>query len=378
MKRPFHILVLLLPFMAGMLVVSCRRDNPADVFAVPEQVTPITFRSLSGGDTKGAGESTREQLRSRGFGLFVWFSPQDMYFEGITPGTEWLSNSSVSFIAADGLEDRWRCNPSAWWPVGCNLSFFAYAPYISSDDTMLSYPLEEVSGMPRGRFEQATDVSEQVDFCLSAPVLDRTKAQGDVPIVFSHALTKVKFYFNSMGAGADDGSQTFMVKSMLLENLVGRNTFTHGGPSGFQWDALLRSDASSRTESYSLSIQDGTLAAVPLPFEDDVAGLNGLDRFVCVNGTSAGALYLLPQPVTSSARVTLQIAMYNYNDVTGEWDEDVDYVLDPIVIPLPEATVWKAGQTVCYSSSLKVGNQVEFSVAVRDWNGNDIENVEFE
>ena len=212
---------------------------------------------------------------------------------------------------------------------------------------------------------------------MSYPVYDVKKNIGAVPVSFNHALTKVLFYFNLGGGRYEDEDRSFMVKSMSLVNVVGENSFTFGGQTGYRWDELPRSDLSSRDHTYRFSIADGTLSEIPLPYAFERGDRTGLDRYECVNGEDAGIPYLLPQPMTGESYISVLISLYSYDDATDTWTEEPHSEMDPVVIPLPEYTVWEPARTVCYSATIVPGISVSFNVTLADWEGNVIEDVGF-
>lgn len=399
MKKLFHTIITFLPLagasaLALVAAVSCAHKDlppaPVTVSASDTELSIVTLSpaasasaavspspssnssslSMSGETTKGAGSLSTETLRTRGFSLFAWWTPEGDYFGGITPGTLWLDGTDVSFVAAEGDgRDRWTCSPAAWWPLGAGLSFFAYAPAMDASGGMLSFPESGTAGMPAGRFTQESDVVSQEDFLIAPPVLDRRKDQGAVPMTFNHALTKVLFYFNAVGDIYEGDTHVFKVKSLTLRNLVGSNRFVMGGTNGFRWDTLPRDDVSSRTASYELSIAGGTLRDAALPLASDRESETGLGRYDCVNDHETGQLYLLPQPMTLAAEARVVFAAYLYDDVTGEWVEDPEFDYEPVVISLPEQTVWEPGKTVCYSASVDISHliDIQFTVTVMPW-----------
>ena len=375
---------------AGMLVVaSCKKESPA-LGSIPVTVEPVTegktdvpdndgtpieiMSSWSGegeGETKGVHQMTNSSIVTDRFGLFAWWNRTDDPFDGTLTGHEWLENAQMQYIGASGGRGRWRCNPPAFWPFGCNLTFFAYAPYMSCTGGMLTLPNGEMSYMPRGTFVQDTDPARQVDFCMTNPVMDRRKADGEVPLEFWHALTRVLFYVNLNAASSETGrlypddDHQYRVKSLVLEGIVNSNKFTFSGRNTVAWDQLPRADLSKRAQAYSLSIASGTLAQEPTPFEWDMESYSGLERYKCINGVQSGVLYLLPQPMTSKAKVTMVVSKGYWSGST--WTETD--VLDPFVITMPTETVWKPGQTVAYSVSLDITQweEVEFSVTLLPW-----------
>lgn len=379
--------VFLRPLRKGLLplVVAACLVPPACNKAVvnPEPVadTGAALEFCGGfgaGMTKGAGQVTSESLRERHFGLFAYWEQQEDYFDGAEPGRLWLDDREVVYSETDGGVDYWRCSPAAYWPLGgCSLTFFAYAPYMDTRSGALRFPLYDDGPMPRGRFTQEEDVDSHIDLCLSYPVYDVKKNIGAVPVSFNHALTKVFFYFNLGGGRYEDDDRSFMVKSMSLVNVVGENSFTFGGQTGFRWDELPRSDLSSRDHTYRFSIADGTLSEIPLPYAMEREDRTGLAKYECVNGEEEGIPYLLPQPMTGESYISVLISLYSYDDATDTWTEEPHSEMDPVIIPLPEYTVWEPARTVCYSATIVPGISVSFNVTLADWDGNVIENVGF-
>lgn len=364
-------------FLAVLPSCSRRALMIEDTSIKPDTEPIVLFSDYGEEQTKGASPVTDASLRISHFGLFAYWADNGTYFEGISDGHLWLDNREVVYSRTEEEVEYWSCSPVAYWPIGCGLTFFGYAPYMSCDGPILRLPNGDVSVMPRGTFTPDNDVASQVDFCLAAPVYDRKKTSGAVPMAFDHALSKVLFYFNLAGEKYDDDSRVWMVKSINLENVVGTNIFTYGGSTAFYWDELPREDVSSRSASYGLSLADGTLSYTPLPFAVDRASETGLARYEGVNIHEEGIMYLLPQPMTGITTATVIVSAYTYDSVDDEWNEVEDSEMDPIVLTLPEQTVWKKGQIVSYSASIAPRIPMAFNVTLSDWEGNVIEEVDF-
>lgn len=372
-KQPLFVSAVL----ALTVAVSCSKES--HVFVLPvDREAPIALASSYGiGGTKGATPVSDASLRTLHYGLLAYWMDDGLPFSGVADAYPYLRNSEVVYDSTEGGTDYWCCSPAAYWPFGGSTTFFGYAPYLDTKGPVLTLPATDTETMPRGRFVQKGDVSEQVDLCLAAPVFDRKKGSGEVPMVFSHALTKVLFFFNLKGERDMMELRRFMLKSLKVRSVVGENSFTYGGTKGYRWDELPRGDLSSRTTDYSLSLEDGTLTYVPLPYESERTGEEGLARYECVNGDEPGRLYLLPQPMTGASSVEAVVSVFVYDDASGTWIEDPNDAMDPVIIELPAETVWQDGKTVCYSATLEGRFPVKFSVTLADWNMRVIENTEF-
>lgn len=318
--------------------------------------------------TKGAGEMTTASLRSESFGLFAWWNSNDSYFSGISDGSLYLENMEMEYVETVLGVDRWRCSTPTYWPLGCTLTFFAYAPYMDCDGPVLELPNGDDSLLPRGTFTQETAVRDQVDFCLAPPVYDRPSISGDVPVVFNHALSKVLFYLNIEGTPDEETGFVYRLESLTLDNLVGENDFTYGNAAnGFRWDNLPRTDLSSRSASYTLTRANGELVDDALIHIDDLTDETGFDRYTCVNGLPAGYLYLLPQPMTGSSTATFIIYGYSV-DGGGTWTHRT--TLEAKVLTLPEETVWEAGNQIAYTATLDITRWdaiINFTATVLPW-----------
>ena len=322
--------------------------------------------------TKGAGELTAASLRSRSFGLFAWWNSSNMYFSGIRDASLYLDNMEMEYIESTVSGDRWSCSTQTFWPLGCNLTFFAYAPYLDCDGPVLTLPNGDDSLLPRGTFVQETDVSGQIDLCLAAPVYDRASNAGDVPMGFTHALSKVLFYVNIEGTPDNEEDFVYRVESLTVNDVVGSNSFTYGNSNvGYRWDNVPRSDLASRNTDYSLTRANAELVDDVLVHVDDLTTETGLDRYVCVNGTSDGYLYLLPQPMTGAS--TVEIVVYGYSVEGGNLVHKT--TLDPFVLRLPEETVWEPGSVVAYAATLDITRWdaiINFTATVTPWGAESI------
>ena len=358
----------------AMAAVSCSKHQ--EVVDSPSGGRELSFTARMVAATKGTGDVSTSSLRTKGFGLFAWWENYGEYFEEVSPSRLWLENSAMSYVSTEADVDRWVCNPSAFWPLGnTKLSFFAYAPYLDCEGPELVFPYGDAGGMPKGLYSPSEDVSRQADLCLSVPVFDKGEDEGDIPMSFEHALTKVLFYFNVDGRQYEGDDYVYRVNRLELEGVVGSNVFTYSDSKPFIWNELPRSNTSIRTGSYDLHASSGTLIPGPVPFVSDVELEDGLDRFECVNGLAGGILYLLPQPMTSLAKITVTMAGGHY--VNDEWSES--FVMDPVEIELPTTTVWKAGETVAYSGTIDITRTiaVQLGVSIQAWDDETVDAGEF-
>ena len=307
--------------------------------------------------TKGLAVITSESLRSVGFGGQAYWTDDGERFCGFDEAHEYVVGEHFVYERTESGHQEWQGVSDVNWPVKKGLSFFFWAPWLDPAGSMLQFPLSRSGNLPRGRFTQAMNPAQQVDFCLAEPVFDLTEDSGLVNADFHHALTRVRFYFNITGTlSEEEAALLYRVKSLTLEGIAGSNCFTYDkAGDGFVWDQLLRSNTSVRNASYVLSIANGTLVSDACPFVWDVTSQTGLEKFLYVNSPEQGCLFVLPQPMTHLAKLRLSVGGFTY--AGGVWTETRP--LKEKVILLPEQNVWHAGETIVYTASIDVSQWIE-------------------
>lgn len=289
---------------------------------------PIVCVARADDHTKGTGETAAETLQSSGIGLFAWDT--DLY----------LDNRHFTY---DGGSGTWLGN--AFWPFGCALSFYAYAPYHADTSTgSLVFPSGTSGGYPTASYTVPSAPAEQEDLVLAAPVLDRTQDAGNVPLVFSHALTQV--VFKARWTGEDPFVRRVLsrglgvkIRSIALENVRGSSSVTFYS-GGYNWDSPAPEDlAAYATASYSLTLANGSLVAEPLTQAPTYT-----DSFLRPDGV----LYLIPQTLAPSSRLRVTYGIYADAYLEEEFQADFE-------IGLLEQHIWPAGGIFTYSLTLSLG-----------------------
>lgn len=348
-----------------MLAASCTSDKE-QLFDSAEVKTPIEFAS-SDNRTKGYNELNYERIRDLKFGLFAY--TQDYY--------PYLENNGVEYVSSSGTTNHWRCDPAAYWPFQTPLNFFAYAPFCenvkkkdgSAEDPFVLFPAEDyVTGMPRLRYTPNTHVTDQYDFCVAVPCLDRTAADGAVHLVFHHTLTRIRFYVNLKGE--KEPLYDYKVTDLIIRGIEGSKilTFKDNEQRPYEWDAT---DLSTpKTGEYHLTLADSELTTDTLKFvknpPDEPTSVESC--YTYVNSLLNGRLYLLPQTLTSDAEVEIAVSIF----LKGNKEELVS-MLPPFIVSLPESTVWEAEKTVGYLMTLDIENITETTIQAQseDWVNSD-------
>lgn len=337
-----------------LVLCACCSKGYEDRKPQEDVPVPITFGS-SDVMTKGLDPLNYERIKTRRFGLFAYTPENQLYLE----------HRDVVYVPD---EEHWRCSPSAYWPFGTSLNFFAYAPYDSlrvnppTDDVKESYvhflPEMAETGMPRLRFIPPTDVMYQPDFCVSVPALDKTKEDGAIHLSFHHTLTRVRFYANYIGKNPN--GYVYRVTKLIVRGVEGSNVLTYidDEDKPYRWDET--DPDSPKTGLYTLSAPHLTDASL-VKFETQTrSGLEG--SYTYVNGKLNGRLYLVPQKLTSSAEVELSVSVF--------LGEELVSLLPPFIFKLPADSVWEEGKIVSYLMTLDLQNvqQSKIDVKVQGWN----------
>ena len=299
----------------------------------------------------------------------VSFAPAD------NPANWYVQNSAVSLMGEPSdynlfTENTiWCGNPPLFWPSFDNLTFFAYAPYLANvqpvgtTEPQLRFPSEDyVAGMPRATYTPDRGVSRQVDLCLSKPAFDWNKTMGNVPFSFKHALTQVRLYVRVKGEPLP-GGHFFRADAAVFSGLVASNTFTYVNDTDtpFVWDPVTDSTPREEGALYTLDYQSAHLVTNELPWylPADLDDGTTTAQFLFINQTHNGRLYLIPQAITSMAKLQLNINLYRSSPVS------LVSMLPPFIMNLPTATPWGAGQTVSYLITVDASRMVVLDIVAK-------------
>lgn len=342
-----------------LAVVACTKPAGQEAAFTPEPdlSAPIEFsEQVAEPQTKGLEPLTGafiEGIWNQHFGVYSWWNPKGTAFDPVhNPANVYQVNNDVVHQGtfASGVHS-WKCNPSAYWPFKCNLSFFAYAPYLhhesyEQDGETLSpdiiFPSADYTeGMPRATYSPRTSVTNQVDFCIAPPVCDRLPSDDPVHFVFKHALTRIQLHVKALGTPMP--GTTYRVTDAIISGIAGSNTFTYVNDVDhpFVWDDVTVSNpldgeyhlTGARTELVSTALNN----TLPGAFDTDYLHVNSVDN---------GRLYLLPQILTSSAYLELAVTTFDHDT------DDVLSVYPPFRMTLPASQPWVEGQTIAYQVTI--------------------------
>lgn len=354
-------------FIVAMLcIVSCTEES--DVFVpVPDTSAPIEFISTDN-PTKGLDEINYDRIKNDDckFGLFAFWNEEGKRFSNENGKSSlYLENRNMEYIDSEGKKNRWRCSPAAYWPFHTWLNFFAYAPYQSAETQhpFVLFPSEDyVGGMPRLRFTPPQHVTFQPDFCVSVPCLDVSAADGSVLMAFHHTLTRVRFYINLKGYKAPE--YKYCITDLTIKGVASSNilTYKEDKEKPYEWDTIEAS--APKTGTYHLSSAESQLTSAPLIFTNELGSeVTGLDRYTYANELVNGRLYLLPQKLTSEAKIEVVISVFK----TGS--SELVSMLPPFELALPASTEWEEQKTVSYLMTINIENSKESAIepVISDW-----------
>ena len=355
--------------LASIAVIACTRGE----FTVMDSGLSdrvVTFRAgmwLEGAVTKGQIPLENSTLFT--MGVFGGYEEDDESFNSLSVANDFIDNVRYtrSFIT----------NPFAgadvcYWPFSGKLSFFAYAPYISS--TFLQFASDYVSGYPRMNYSPTTNVTDQPDFCIADPVLDRHMTTEPIPLVFHHSLSQILFSANYAGdlpAITSTSSLYVKVDSIRICNVIGRKsvTMSNGNPC-FEWQDDAVCPEADRTSylidrSKNQQLKDQALPKATDPISDNYMELTA------VNGIANGVMYLLPQSM-NYGEIFLNV-YYGYYEMIGT--TETLRASANTSCPLPEVE-WLPTRAYRYKFTINLAQSstVDVKVTVEKWK--DINNTE--
>jgi len=343
-----HTGMVLLTFLVA---TSCNKEEGAwtgegtfpDFSTVPIEINASVASSTKGQDPTGI-------VEIQNFGMSAIWNYDS------SPVNRWmLTDQLVQKEVVDESTHtyNWIINPQAFWPLAGTLSFFFYTPFKDSQHPESNF-IPSSSGMPGITFSPGQNATTQYDFCVAAPLHERTSAQGPLTVTFDHVLSRVYLYANYDGLLPPD---TFvMIDSVRFENIYGtKNIWFKNDSTKYAWqdETGLTPDA-----SYVISQKNGQIVVDSL-VRRNVANDNHKGLY-----QSAGRLYLLPQNLSPSASLHVYYGFY-IGDVhnpkrIGGFEKDV---------PFPSGSVWPMGKTVKLNLTLGVGlsSVCIINAEITDW-----------
>lgn len=319
--------------------------------------TEVVHKSTTQGDAVGfgvyvpqtkagaAGQTTtatiqRSEANGGGFGVFAYYTNDADYSASAKPN--FMYNQGVFYNTS-----KWEYTPVKYWPneygdgahssAADKLSFFAYAPYVSSATGTYGItafaPANNAAGDPTITYAIDPTPSTAVDLCWAVksdtglPWLNQTKqsTSGTVAFLFKHALARfnvnVRGYFDAVRTveGAVSTEDIDSNTKITIEKIEIKGTFAPSGTlnlNNTEADKALWTPAAAAETT--LTIPNGDIATslkATVNGETSFPGITGVTKtnvnvFTGAAPTKADATYYTFIPTTTSTTLNVKITYY--------------------------------------------------------------------
>lgn len=221
-------------FAAALLLAACQSDDIADqkesyindgsiqfgVKSTQELTrTPGSTVGVIGGDIT-TGETPIHKVKYwdpvageyklAGFGVFGLYT-HDLVYENATVQPDFMYNQQVIPVDEDATTIEWTYNPVKYWPNTGKTTFFAYAPYIATEDIDFEYPEKSynIAGM-----SNPYDLGDPwLIYVLNPNPFDKFSGQRDLLFGVNHADSDNPWY--NVEKATHDDKMEFTFKHAL-------------------------------------------------------------------------------------------------------------------------------------------------------------------
>lgn len=225
--------------VALIAMAGCSQNEITDVS--PDANPVVGFDIYTGGQTKGlitntdGNGVTATGIQTTGFGILAYYTGQTAWGAdgSFTPNFMW--NQEV------GYSGGWTYTPVKYWPntTGDKVSFFAYAPYSSSQvggsETFgIKLPANTAMTKPTIEFKLNDAAKDMVDL-VAGFQKDQEKRTATVGFDLKHLLSRVEFKAK-LDASIDSKTHVFITNMRILgkdANGDGANQAAANGTSKF-------------------------------------------------------------------------------------------------------------------------------------------------
>ena len=218
------------------------------------------------------------------------------------PAECYYDNDFSNKLIQKNSQEVWQLDKTYYWPQSSYLSFFAYAPYVTTPTNGVTLNIASGS-IPTITYEMPNAVADQPDLLIAVPEIDLNHEVADLK--FAHALASIAVIVT----GPD-----LVIDSVWVTNISTKGTISlnYNGTS-MEWQDL--NDPSS--EPYRIGL-------IP-----DAEAVDSITNIMATDGY----LMVIPQELSDSAYI-----MIKFQDV------------DVKQVPLKTSTIssWEAGQIYTY------------------------------
>lgn len=212
----------------------------------------ITFQTVS---TKAGGAAFENDKH---FFSYAYFLEKDKTWDpDFASAKPYIDNALITYDAPAPGKGHWAAKDNYYWPKQGSLTFFAWtdntihnpasnpAPSVGTGATVTCAPK---TGIKIENYSVMDNLNKDIlvaeiakDKKNNEKVTGRDWSEG-VPTVFRHALAKVEFKVNKK---INYQNVEFKVKSITLNNVSTKGTFTQGSPdetTGWKWSDWAETD----------------------------------------------------------------------------------------------------------------------------------------
>jgi len=374
--------------------------------------TEVVHKSTTQGDAVGfgvyvpqtkagaAGQTTttsiqRSEAAGGGFGVFAYYTDDANYSASAKPN--FMYNQGVFYNAS-----KWGYTPVKYWPneyggdahsaSADKLSFFAYAPYVSSatgtSGITAFAPANNAAGDPTITYVIDPTPSTAVDLCWAVkasdglPWLNQTKqsTSGTVAFLFKHALARfnvnVRGFFDAVRASNGEISTNDIDSNtkITIEKIEIKGTFAPSGTlnlNNTEANKALWTPATAAETT--LTIPNGDIATslkATVNGETSFPGITGVTKtnvnvFTGAAPTKADATYYTFIPTTTSTTLNVKITYY-VTTQDNKLENEISCVKNVIDKDITFADGFACGLN--YNLNIVLGmTTVKLEATVSDW-----------
>lgn len=323
----------------AMAMTSCSsEDLTAGTGTSNNEATAINFSTYLGRNVESrASETTTANIKTSGFGVFASYT-----------SAEWSSSATSNFMfnqQVTNSEDKWTYSPVKYWTSEGKFSFFAYAPYATTENGIATSSEKTDTGEPVLKITVPTDApSKMIDFVAGKAMNQAYSSTTDGTVNFSlkHEMTRVAF--KATKAEGIDAATSVKVIGIKLTS------------------KKLYKEATYKFASTADA--NGTWTAKELSADNSIT-LNGLSL---TNDTQSDYLYLIPVKDLTAADATAEIT-YEVTTTDSNLNGGSVTTTGKKTVNLPVSTL-QQGKSYLFTLSIGL-NEIKLSATVADDWGTD-------
>ena len=317
---------------AAMAMTSCSSEDLTSGTTQANE-TPISFSTYLGRNVESrAGETTSETIKTDNFGVFASYTTGD-WANTATPN--FMFNQKVTYST-----NKWSYTPVKYWTNTGKFSFFAYAPYGTTENGIATSSVNTATGEPVLKITVPTDQSKMIDF-VAANAMNQTyntSNAGEVKFVLKHEMTRAAFKATKASGIAASTSVTVTGITLTSKKLYKEATYKFASTA----------DAA------------GTWTPTELTTDNTIT----LSNLSVTGTTQSPYLYLIPVSELGASDVSVKV---DYTVTTTD-DNVVGGQVETTgtqTVNLPASTL-QQGKSYVFTFSIGL-NEIKLSATVDSW-----------